>query len=371
MSQGLGHSRAAGPPSNNAKRALSPHVSRTLPPINDDRHQSTAKSTGYMSASSQNAQNNLPLDLSNGPNSRPVGPLGMQNLLNPSSQNASTETGRRRSADHFGPAPTTGAMTPHLPPSFPSQSPSNRSLPSITPPPNGTYPSLVGQPPRRVLTPRTPSLYSAHPVTTGVPSATIDATKSPFIGSRDRTNIVAPSGHNLPAVPQGPSLPEATCSVPPTFNHSPPGRRPSAGALQTLHERRVSTGGLSQPPGSQSNSPSTSYSSYSRFSNTPPAPHAVVATSQPSSFFAPHNGKGSTGSMTPRNYEPKEAFGPVASSMGHGAMQLMTLDTEQGPIQVPVDVTAASKVADEKRKRNATGSHRFRQRRKEKERETD
>ena len=48
----------------------------------------------------------------------------------------------------------------------------------------------------------------------------------------------------------------------------------------------------------------------------------------------------------------------------------MTLDTENGPIQVPVDVQAASKVADEKRKRNATASHRFRQRRKEKERET-
>lgn len=49
---------------------------------------------------------------------------------------------------------------------------------------------------------------------------------------------------------------------------------------------------------------------------------------------------------------------------------MMTLDTENGPIQVPVDVQAASKVADEKRKRNATASHRFRQRRKEKERET-
>lgn len=370
MSQGLGNSRAAGPSSNNSKRALSPHDLRTLPPIHDDRHQNISKNTSYTSATSQNARSNPPSDLPNDQGSRPTGPVGMQNLLNPSGQNASTETGRRRSADHFNIAPTTGAMTPQLPPSFSSQSPSNKSLPSITPPPNGTYPSLVGQPPRGVLTPRTPSLYSTHPVTTGVPSATIDATKSPFIGSRDPANIVTPPGHNLPAVPQGPLLSEATYGVPLVSNQSPRGRRPSAGALQlqTLHERRVSAGGLSQPPGSQSNSPSTSYSSYSRFSNTPPAPHAVVATSQPSSFFAPHNGKGSTGSMASR--EPKEAFGPVASSMGHGAMQLMTLDTEQGPIQVPVDVTAASKVADEKRKRNATASHRFRQRRKEKERET-
>ena len=48
----------------------------------------------------------------------------------------------------------------------------------------------------------------------------------------------------------------------------------------------------------------------------------------------------------------------------------MTIELEQGPIKVPVDVQAASKVTDERRKRNATASHQFRQRRKEKERET-
>jgi len=50
---------------------------------------------------------------------------------------------------------------------------------------------------------------------------------------------------------------------------------------------------------------------------------------------------------------------------------VITLDTENGPLQVPIEVQAASKVADEKRKRNATASHRFRQRRKEKEHETN
>ena len=44
---------------------------------------------------------------------------------------------------------------------------------------------------------------------------------------------------------------------------------------------------------------------------------------------------------------------------------MMVLETEQGPIQVPLDIQAASKAADEKCKRNATASHRFRQRRKE------
>ena len=52
-----------------------------------------------------------------------------------------------------------------------------------------------------------------------------------------------------------------------------------------------------------------------------------------------------------------------------GGYQLMTFDTDQGPIEVPVDVQAASKMADEKRKRDAGASTRFRQRWKEEERE--
>jgi len=48
---------------------------------------------------------------------------------------------------------------------------------------------------------------------------------------------------------------------------------------------------------------------------------------------------------------------------------MMTLETTSGTVQLPVDVQAASRVADEKRRRNAGASARFRQRRKEKERE--
>lgn len=67
----------------------------------------------------------------------------------------------------------------------------------------------------------------------------------------------------------------------------------------------------------------------------------------------------------------KEAFdAPTSEILGQSQCQMMVLETEQGPIQVPLDVQAASKVADEKRKRNTTASHRFRQRRKEKEQET-
>ena len=57
-------------------------------------------------------------------------------------------------------------------------------------------------------------------------------------------------------------------------------------------------------------------------------------------------------------------------AVGGSTYQMMTLDTENCPIQVPVDVQAAGKVADEKCKRNALASARFRQRRLEKQRES-
>ncbi|EGP92335.1 uncharacterized protein MYCGRDRAFT_89415 [Zymoseptoria tritici IPO323] len=60
---------------------------------------------------------------------------------------------------------------------------------------------------------------------------------------------------------------------------------------------------------------------------------------------------------------------PVSSSNGQNVYQMMTLETTSGTVQLPVDVQAASRVADEKRRRNAGASARFRQRRKEKERE--
>lgn len=50
--------------------------------------------------------------------------------------------------------------------------------------------------------------------------------------------------------------------------------------------------------------------------------------------------------------------------MKEDANQMMTLDTENGSIQLPIDVEAAAKVADEKRKRNASAALRFRQRQK-------
>ena len=60
---------------------------------------------------------------------------------------------------------------------------------------------------------------------------------------------------------------------------------------------------------------------------------------------------------------------PISSSSGQNVYQMMTLETTSGTVQLPVDVQAASRMADEKRRRNAGASARFRQRRKEKEKE--
>lgn len=60
----------------------------------------------------------------------------------------------------------------------------------------------------------------------------------------------------------------------------------------------------------------------------------------------------------------------IASTPGQ-AFQLMTLETADGPIDVPVNIQSASRAADEKRRRNAGASARFRQRRKEKEEQSN
>jgi hypothetical protein len=77
---------------------------------------------------------------------------------------------------------------------------------------------------------------------------------------------------------------------------------------------------------------------------------APVTQSQDSSF---HSGNAGNAKQT-------SALDPI---------QILTITTSEGSYNLPVDVHQASRVADEKRARNAGASARFRQRRKEKERE--
>jgi hypothetical protein len=67
---------------------------------------------------------------------------------------------------------------------------------------------------------------------------------------------------------------------------------------------------------------------------------------------------------------PENVFRHGSQSGGQNPnIRFMPISTEHGPMYVPVDVQAASKMADEKRARNAGASARFRERRKQKEKE--
>lgn len=374
MSQGPGASRSPSSPFQSNRPGLTvSRESRTLPPINESYDARNSKPVGQSQAATPNVPVSA-LQTPTGSDQRTSRTIGLSNLLNPTARDATETQNRRRNAEHFDmPSGLFGTGPRTLPTSF-APSPSMTALPSITPPPITNYSIPTDHAPRRVLTPRSPSAYAGAPNSFHIPKGTIDARKSPFGASRELSTILGPDIQSVPEASVGPSLGGVPHSYSGPSARSPPDRRTSVGSIQLRSsvERRASIGATSQVHASQSDSPTTSYSSYSQFSRTPPVPLSN-ASNQPSStgYFPPsYNATSSTTTRSQAGFDSKDSYSPVASSMGQNTYQMMTLDTDQGPIQVPVDVQAASKVADEKRKRNATASHRFRQRRKEKERET-
>ena len=178
-----------------------------------------------------------------------------------------------------------------------------------------------------------------------VPTGSIDAKKSPFLsnpgkGSYPPMEMV--QGH----------------SPPPTIARHHAFPFPQQSHIKSEERRGSET---SQLIPSQSNSPTTSLTSYGTGTGSRTSP--VLSYSQ----CGPPTSEQQKMSSGPP--PPGSAYGAPSNGTGQGTYQLMTIDTEKGPVQFPVDVQAASKVADEKRKRNAGASARFRQRRKEKERE--
>ena len=110
------------------------------------------------------------------------------------------------------------------------------------------------------------------------------------------------------------------------------------------------------PKQTNRNAPSMDFTGQPQLSLTNPIP----SSGHESAFFQ-------------ASFDSNAFSGPTSSPTLQSQYQTMRLersDTAQGAIQVLVDVQSASKYMDEKRKRNAVSSHNFRQRRKEKERET-
>lgn len=371
MSQGPVASRSPSSPFQSDRPNLTAtRESRTLPPINDSFDTRNSKSAGPGQAATPNVPVSA-LQTPTGSEHRTSRTIGLSNLLNPTARDPPEAQSRRRNAEHFDmPSGSFGTGPRTFTPS-----PSMTALPSLTPPPMTTFSIPMDHAPRRILNPRSPSAYVNAPNSFNIPKGTIDAKKSPFGASRELNTILEPDIQSVPEASVGPSLGGAPQSYSGSSARSPPDRRTSVGSIQ-LHpsvERRASIGATSQVHASQSDSPTTSYSSYSQFSRTPPVLLPNASNNQPSStgYFPPSYNTPSSATTRPQaGFDSKDSYSPVASAMGQNTYQMMTLDTDQGPIQVPVDVQAASKVADEKRKRNATASHRFRQRRKEKERET-
>lgn len=376
MSQGPGVSCSPSSPFENNSGQILPgsRESRTLPPIIDNYNVRNIKAVAQSPDAAANALTPA-LQTQRSSEPRSSRPIELLNLLNPAAREPLESQSRRRNADHFDmPSSSLFATGPRMLPTSFASSPGVMSLPSITPPPMNHYSTPMDQASRRTLTPRSPSAYASTPTSFNIRKGTIDAKKSPFGASRELSSILGPEIQNVPETSLGPPSVGTPHGYSAPFARSPPARRTSAGSvhLQSSVERRASIGATSQLHASQSDSPTTSYSSYSQFSRTPPVPLSNTSGNQPASsgyFPPPYNATNSASTISPAGFDSKESYSPVTSSMGQNTYQ-MTLDTDQGPIQVPVDVQAASKVADEKRKRNATASHRFRQRRKEKERET-
>ncbi|KAK6333171.1 hypothetical protein TWF718_010994 [Orbilia javanica] len=255
------------------------------------------------------------------PDQRASRPLDVSNMLNPTPNRGDLGSARRRNADEAE------LDTPQRISSTPHQPPYTRSLP---PSPTDRYdPSAMKEGANHGVLSRN----IKHPVP---PSAKQRDGPLPMIEPHQ------PSTSSSGSPPRHP----ATLASPATSHMHPAGGFPFP-PINGQHG--------SQPPHSQpsmATSPSTS-----PFSRTQP-PHSLPPSYSQTSPVYP---------MNPPFHE-----GHSSSPMGRTTSQPSTYGLHLAGLEglaIPVDTTAASKLADEKRRRNAGASARFRQRRKERERE--
>ncbi|KAK5110931.1 hypothetical protein LTR62_005469 [Meristemomyces frigidus] len=262
---------------------------------------------------------------------------GVDAILNLVSAGDGTHGRRRKAAELDSLFPPSQSLPPLA---IPGQSAHSTPMPSPRPP----YGQSVGQPVRRILTARSPSLHRAPSIGQLQPltGPTIMQQASQSGSPRSRVHALEPGTSGAPPLPPAPDH----ARTPYDYTSATPSAEAARRAGMTV--------GRSNRAASGSASPSSSYSSYSQNDQTSPAGQ-----------FPGYN-DGSTNSSADRQ---RHMGIPISSSGGQNTYQMMTLETTSGTVQLPVDVQAASRVADEKRRRNAGASARFRQRRKEKEKE--
>lgn len=268
----------------------------------------------------------------------------LPSVLNPHTDEASMSAQRRRKADEID---SPHDRAPTLPPLGPtSQRPaslsgsgSNSSLPLLTEPLNSA--------PRRLLTPKSPLRRAISLSHLNPPSGVMDAQQNPFpVSPRSRPYTMQPGTNGAPPLP-----------APPAISYSHPGYIQTSNLARTASPESGSAQRYSA-------SPSPDYSTYDQTS-----PPGDTHASGYLSVSDAHRSRGL--SMTPSTSAPhvSDSYHVTLNGSASNSVQMMTLKTTEGDVRFPVDVQAASRVADEKRRRNAGASARFRERRKRKEME--
>ena len=288
--------------------------------------------------------------------------LGVHNILNPpESEPSGSSTPRLGTSITRSPQPLSQApLYATNPPLFPQGYVGQQTGTAI--------PAAEGQRASSTRSRKYAPLKSPRAVSLGGrTAATRDARQSPFLSSAG-VYTAEPGSGPLSEVPPMP-VQAGTTQQPYSYTAGPP-------------PRRASTTTMSAPtrtPLSQSASPSTSIiSSYSQPSQSSPAVRHQLGQPYYSgpSFGAPlQQGEASPQTGPPGTEGPymtslPENFFRGSQSGQNPNIRLMPISNEHGgQMLIEVDVQAASKMADEKRARNAGASARFRERRKQKEKE--
>ncbi len=291
-----------------------------------------------------------PSSSSTPPERRLSGFIGVEHLLNSIAEDITSAGGRQHDGegtDFLRTAPM-AAMSRLAAPSLPSTS-NNITLPSITPALMNMSSHLltrsnVWQPPSVHPRDQASTLMGSGPL----PPSEIVTASSMLCAAHTPSASQPRSASQLRQVTQRGSNPS-------TYPR-----------IQTRFDRSGNLAALANPA-------SRNFSSIMHSPrNSPPSVLSQVAsTGEPRFLFsAPFTSTGPASTMSQLAFDKKVFNAPTSKALGQSQCQMLTLETEQGPIQVPIDVQAASKVADEKRKRNATASHKFRKRRKDKEQKT-
>lgn len=274
--------------------------------------------------------------------------LGVRNILNPAEPEVEESQRRYASTENVDSPVRSIGFSPSGSPGLPhAEGYRSTGMPS-------PYQEVLDarQDARKILTPRSPraASFTGRGVTVSNPSS---------LSARPRAYQADILGIETPNMPTG--VPTGSYFIPPIATSDNLRKRASMSAIDTRAPQTKST----------SPTPSLTPSHGSQTAATTRAPHSQGAV--PASYFPGQ----SLGHVMQGG--PQVAEGPLTSERNFpllaGAQtntKLYSFTAEDGSqFMVPVDVQAASKVADEKRARNAGASARFRERRKAREKEAD